>query len=511
MLLRDLLSGVHCVGGLGPLSANPDISTLTNSSKDVRPNCLFIALRGSKLDARDYIKQAVDNGATAVLTSKDDYDWQNVQGLSCPLIFAADIAWAKAQVAKNFYLQGSDIDCYIGVTGTNGKTSICWLLSEALSVLRCRAAYLGTIGFSLFDDRGQVQKSVKTNTTTEDALSVYQFLGETKQEGVRAAVLEVSSHALDQKRHGAIAWQGTVFTNLTRDHLDYHGTMENYAAAKKRLFFCELAQSAKEGRFAVINVDDACGREIKEQLSREYPEIKVLGYSMTDQTQAVCVDHYKPGMCGTEIRAIVNGKCISWNNNLVGNFNVSNSLAVVGVLCGLGYDATDIAQALSLVCPVPGRLERIASDEIGVYVDYAHTPDGLVRAQESLREICPGRLITVFGCGGDRDRGKRPIMGQEVMRLSDLAVVTSDNPRTEDPEKIIADILVGLRDKRAGFEYTIQVDRRRAIREAMRLAKKGDIVLIAGKGHEDYQDVGGKKHHFSDQEECCAAIAERRQ
>ncbi|MCC6932870.1 MAG: UDP-N-acetylmuramoyl-L-alanyl-D-glutamate--2,6-diaminopimelate ligase [Deltaproteobacteria bacterium] len=499
MRLNDLLKNVDYTGDT---KENPEITNLTISSKEVKPGSLFVALRGSKLDARNYIPQALAAGCSAILTTKDDFDWSEIARTPCPLIYATDIVLAKAQVGKNFYLKSADLDNYIGVTGTNGKTSICWIISQALSFLGAAASYLGTIGFCLHDREGNASLSEQTNTTTEDALSVYRFLGSALKQGARAAVMEVSSHALDQRRHGCIAWRGAVFTNLTRDHLDYHKTIEEYTAAKRKLFFSELAASGKENRFAVINVDDAYGEEILAELKSRYPMIRPIGYSMHEDKQYVALRSYQPTLFNTTISIMVNGEEINFVSHLVGSFNVSNMLAAAGVLSGLGYCNKDIALALARVRSAPGRLERIADKQIGVYVDYAHTPDGLAKAQESMREICQGRMITVFGCGGDRDKGKRPLMAQEVMRLSDIGVVTSDNPRTEEPQSIVDDILVGLKNKRSGFEYQVYVDRREAIEQAIKQARSGDIVLIAGKGHEDYQDVKGVKHHFSDQEIC---------
>ena len=312
--------------------------------------------------------------------------------------------------------------------------------------------------------------------------------------------MEVSSHALDQSRSFGTAWDAAVFTNITRDHLDYHKSFEAYQQAKCRLFSAELRASNKARKFAIINADDPAA-EVIAAAAAANAELIYCSAKADRRSQARLIS-YRGDTSGTKVEIDVFGKRIKIDAQLVGEYNALNILTAAATLAAVGkFSNEEISRALSEVAPVPGRLELVGQSKIRVYVDYAHTPDALERAQGSLRGITAGRLITVFGCGGDRDRGKRPLMGEAVARFSDYAVVTSDNPRTEPPEKIIEDIIPGVdgvRRERSKFLYSVDADRRSAIKRAIEEARPGDAVLIAGKGHEDYQEIHGKKYPFSD-------------
>ena len=508
-LLSELLPIIQPIESVGVADKSLIIESLTSSSKDAQHGSLFFAVKGSKTDGRMFIGAACENGAIAIVADIKDLDRSLIAKISVPVFLVQDAKLVKALVAKYFYQGPEEIRLSLAVTGTNGKTSTCWILAQALTALGRPTAYLGTLGFKYWPT-GRVHEVVEfpTNTTTPDAIEIHRLIGEAKERGAQGIVMEASSHAIDQGRIIGINWDGAAFTNLTRDHLDYHHTMEEYARVKELLFFKELIFSGKAKRFAVSNLNDEVGRRIINRLKTDLPEIQAIGFGVEDKNADLRLVSYDPSVQFTNLCFSINNKIVKFKSRLVGNYNAVNMLTAAGVLIGLGFKADEIADSLSQVLPVPGRLERVGDGPIGVFVDYAHTPDALVRAQESLRELAKGRLITVFGCGGDRDRGKRPIMAQEVARLSDYAVVTSDNPRTEDPQAIVDDVLVGMPKQGEGIEYEVIVDRREAIRYALSIARPDDVVLIAGKGHEDYQEINGVKHHFSDQEECQKCLKE---
>ena len=420
--------------------------------------------------------------------------------------------------AAHFYGDPTAQLLSIGVTGTNGKTSVTWILSEALARLGSPSIHVGTLGMRQVSTAGESAIGWReTPNTSPDPILFQSFIAEGLARGARAAVSEVTSQGLLQGRTAGVAWDAAVFTNLTRDHLDLHGSMEVYAEAKARLFFDELSASAKRRRIAVVNCADPFGAAIIERLRRERTEIETFAFSPHTQPEfrgtvdAVLV-RAECSLTGTEIEFSLRGTTVRLRSQLIGAFNVENLMAAATTLLGVGYSAREVAEAIGDVPQVPGRLELAKAAAVSVVVDYAHTPDALMKAQRSLREIGSGRLITVFGCGGDRDRGKRPLMGAAVAELSDVAVVTSDNPRSEDPQAILEDVLPGIsidsgNDWRCRRVYALP-DRRAAVREAILLAAPGDTVLVAGKGHEDYQEVKGIKHPFSDIDVCRELIDE---
>ncbi len=428
-----------------------------------------------------------------------------------PIIEVSNPRETLTRVAARFWGEPTKGLFSFGVTGTNGKTTVSWIVAEALARLTGGCAHIGTLGYRCVQiENGKRDVETRDSRhTTPEAPDIHSYLSECAVRGVRAASLEASSHGVVQKRTSDINWDCVLFTNLTHDHLDFHGTLEEYKEAKFRLFSDELAKSSKERKIAIVNGDDPVGLEYLARLKKDFKDIEPHSFCRNNSGDASallqafhCANH------GTELTARILGETVTIRTRLIGDYNVSNTLCSALALAASGFKLSEIAQVLSEVDPVPGRLELVAPAEVSVYVDYAHTPDALVRAQSSVREITKGRLITVFGCGGDRDRKKRPEMGRVVAESSEFCVVTSDNPRTEAPEAIINDVLPGIR-ARFGTDqsrYAVVVDRRQAIRQAIEMAKPGDTVLIAGKGHEGYQEINGVRYPFSDREESERAL-----
>jgi UDP-N-acetylmuramoyl-L-alanyl-D-glutamate--2,6-diaminopimelate ligase len=381
------------------------------------------------------------------------------------------------------------------VTGTNGKTTTTWLIWEVLNALGVPAVRVGTLGMVF-------QNLSVESLTTPDPLALQGFLAKAKESGARALVMEVSSHGLDQRRVDSVPFQVGVFTNLTRDHLDYHGTLERYFEAKARLF--ELVGNDPMGQgVAVVNLDGEAGRAMHERAMEPRGGLALRDLSFGTMDGApIRLNRFHESEAGSELELVMAGKdVISIRSPLIGRHNAENLAAAFGACVGAGCDPKEVAEALSHTSQVPGRLERVGRGDPRVFVDYAHTPDALERALQAVRVSCSGPLWVVFGCGGDRDRGKRPLMAAVAARLADAVVVTSDNPRTEHPEAIISEILSGGVTARH-----IDSDRRAAIRYAISHAGPGATVVIAGKGHEDYQILGTTKVPFSDQDEAREAI-----
>ena len=473
-----------------------EISSVTSDSREVTPGSLFFAVRGAKHDGTAFVADAIKKGAAAIVVEGDG-ELAAVAG-SAPILRVPNIRAAYSAATSAIHDHPSEkFDC-IGVTGTNGKTSVAWIISYALSTLGRPSSLLGTLGESI---AGRPFESLEN--TTPDAGAVQRFLARALESGCVAATLEATSQGIVQHRTSSVQWNAGVFTNLSRDHLDLHGTMEEYERVKARFFTEELANSSKSNRVAVFNTDDEAGLRTFNLVRENHPEIRAVSYALNREADGRAAN-FVPSIDHSEFETTLFGEKITLASRLIGAFNVYNLLGAATCLAAMGFSAAQVAKAFETVAPVPGRLEVLPAGGFHVVVDYAHTPDGLIKAQQSLRPLTKGRLITVFGCGGDRDRGKRPLMGSAVAELSDVGVLTSDNPRTEDPERIIDDILPGLAStaKRAGFGHLREADRRRAISLALSEAKKGDVVLIAGKGHEDYQEIHGVRYPFSDQEIC---------
>ncbi len=477
--LSTLLQGIVAV----PSVFDVTIHGLKTDSREVASGDAFIALSGAKTPADFYVDKAITAGATVILLETEQAG-ECAEHHGALIVPVAGLRGLVGRIADRFFEHPSQRLRLIGVTGTNGKTSVCQYVAQLLRETGTPCGILGTLGYGM---PGSLQPATHT---TPDAVQVNRVLSRiVKQEG-RAAVMEVSSHALDQGRVDNISMTGAVFTNLTRDHLDYHGSMEAYGAAKARLF------EREELHFSVINFDDPFGRQLFEQLEGKCDRVR---YSLHESQTELWLREFRPTDDGFE--AEVDGE---WGRfviavPLMGSFNASNVLAAMATVLTLGVPVDRVQQAVGRLAPPPGRLERFdGANGVRVVVDYAHTADALANALAALRPHVDGELICVFGCGGDRDTGKRPDMAREAEKLADRVVVTDDNPRSEHPEAIARDILAGFSDS---AKVTVIHDRAEAIQSAIRSATPNDLVLIAGKGHEAYQEIAGQKYPFSDAEQ----------
>ena len=483
-MLSALLVGVLHVAE----RADCAVHGLSLDSRTLREGELFLACAGHTRHGRDYIEQAVAAGAAAVLweASSGDEDpltWRTApSGRAVPILAVPQLSQLVGVIADRFYGQPSRTMFVAGVTGTNGKTSCSQFLAQALSQ-DGPCGVIGTLGNGLY---GALQE---TRHTTPDAITIHATLADWRARGAHSAVMEVSSHGLEQGRVRGVLFHTAVFTNLTREHLDYHGDMTAYGGAKRRLFEMEGL------RCAVINSDDAYGRELLRSLS---PAVEAISYGLE-------IHGAPPAIYGHDLHLDADGLRLqvstAWgdgvlHSRLLGRFNASNLLAVLGVLLSRGVAMPVALERLAQLATVPGRMERFGGGANPLLVvDYAHTPDALQQALSALREHTQGRLWCVFGCGGDRDRGKRPEMGAIAERLADFVIVTDDNPRHEDPWDIVAGILGGMTNPDAVY---VERDRRLAIAKALRNAAVDDVILIAGKGHESYQQFGERRVPYSD-------------
>lgn len=475
-------------------SAALDILGMSQDSRQIKPGFLFFALQGSKTDGNRHIKEAIERGAVAVVSELKTPPAP--VSLSAVWIEVSDIVSAMGAMADLFYGHPSGGLTVFGVTGTNGKTTTTYFLESIIAACGGRAGVAGTVNYRLAGKT--IEDSVNT---TPISLHIQRLLAQFRQGGATHAAMEVSSHALALKRVDEIDFDAAIFTNLSRDHLDFHKTRGEYFEAKARLFdlLCR-ASSSKKNRVAVINHDDpAC-----ENLKRRCVDARVITYGLgAAQFRA---ENLQLGLAGTRFDIVFEGTRLHAEICLVGEHNVYNALAAAAAAIGLGMDPALVLKGLKALAVVPGRLEPVAAgQDFHVFVDYAHTDSALETVLSYLRKLPHNKLITVVGCGGDRDKTKRGPMGIAACDFSDLAIITSDNPRTEDPLAIIADIENGL--KAAGrANYKIEPDRRAAIEEAVRLAEPNSIILLAGKGHENYQILKDKTIHFDDREAALAAI-----
>jgi UDP-N-acetylmuramoyl-L-alanyl-D-glutamate--2,6-diaminopimelate ligase len=471
-----------------------EVKGLTTNSHSTSPGDLFIGMPGTRVDGGEFWPGAIASGAVAALISPAAAEKTKVQGSKPCIVVATDPIAASAQLAAAFYGYPAQQMKTIGVTGTNGKTTTTHLIEFLLDRAQLPTALLGTL-YARWPGYQQVAAH-----TTPFAVELQKQLAEACSAGSKMAVMEVSSHALAQGRVRECRFEVAVFTNLTQDHLDYHRDMEDYFAAKALLFNNDYLQ----GR-AIINLDDPYGQKLIAQLNSS----QVWSYSVNNsQADLFCSDlNYTPTGVRGQLHTPVGE--MAFSSPLVGQYNLANLLAALGTVIHLGLDLSGAVAALSEFPGVPGRMEQVKvspHQDISVIVDYAHTPDSLENLLQAARPFIPGEMICVFGCGGDRDRTKRPKMGEIAARLADRVVVTSDNPRTEDPEKILQDILTGIPET---VKPQVISDRSTAIRTAIVNAKPGDGVLIAGKGHEDYQILGTEKIHFDDREQAREALALR--
>jgi len=490
MKLSDVIRGTGAHGDLGD---DPEIALVTCDSRAVVPGACFFALPGARLDGRSFAAQAARQGAAAVVAEGP------VECAPARVLLAPSARRAMALAAANFHGRPADALRIAGVTGTNGKTTVSYLVEACAAEAGLGVGVIGTVTHRF------AGRERPASHTTPESTEIQALLAEMVGAGTKAVVMEVSSHALSQERVAGVRFAAAAFTNLTRDHLDYHGDMEAYFAAKRRLFTEHLA----EGGIAVVNAQDAFGARLADQLG---PGREVWRFGMRAEDPLRAVD-VRMAMSGVQAVLHTPRGEIAVRSPLVGVHNLENLLCAAGLSLSLDIPPEAVGRGLSRSRGAPGRLECIAGPArpgVAAFVDYAHTDDALARALSALRALSPRRIVCLFGCGGDRDRGKRPLMGRAAAAGAELAVVTSDNPRTETPEAIIADILPGLagtrrlsaEEARGGERgYVVEPDRRAAIALALECARAGDVVLLAGKGHEDYQIVGTEKRHFSDREE----------
>ncbi|MFH1353004.1 MAG: UDP-N-acetylmuramoyl-L-alanyl-D-glutamate--2,6-diaminopimelate ligase [bacterium] len=457
---------------------NPQITGVSYNSKKIKKSALFFAVKGANFNGEDFAGEAMNKGAAAAVCERT---------LDCrlPQVIVKDVKTAMAHISEAFYGFPSKVMDVIGITGTNGKTTITYFLEKISEAAGIKSAVFGTVNYR-WDG-----KTINLPNTTAESADLSKYLAEAQKSGVKKVFFEASSQGLDRKCCEALTFRGCVFTNLTHEHLDWHGTFENYAKAKSRLFEI-LSKNFKEEPLAVINADSVWSPKITRDIPLKtvtYGLSKKADYSAvilsSDSEETVFLVKH-----GTEQEKVL--------IRLPGVFNVSNALASFALARETGIDVKDIKAGLANVTDVPGRLTKITSRrDFTVYVDYAHTPDALKNVLKTLKTFCGGRLIVVFGAGGNRDRAKRPEMGEAASRGADFVWLTSDNPRHEKPEDIILDIEVGCR-KIAPENFKVEIDRAEAIRNALKMAEKGDIILIAGKGHENYQIFGDEKKPYSD-------------
>ncbi len=478
MKLQDLISVLTPIGVVG--NTDVEITNIQFDSRKVTQGSLFVATVGTAVDGHDFIPQAIEAGAVAVL-AQDTGHWTLDTGLNATIITVKDSAEALGFLACQFYGQPSRKLTLVGVTGTNGKTTIATLLYKLTRAMGYKTGLLSTV-CNYIDDQ-----AVPATHTTPDALALNALLADMVSAGCEYAFMEVSSHAIAQHRIAGLQFRGGIFTNLTRDHIDFHKTFDNYRDTKKHFFDC-----LPKGTFAVTNKDDKNGLVMTQNTKAD-----VRTYStraLADYRAQILEEGFE-------------GMLLSINNTevnvpLVGRFNVSNLLAIYGAALCLGFEKDEVLRILSMLTPVNGRFETIRSPKgWTAIVDYAHTPDALENVINTINEIRKkdAQLITVVGCGGNRDKGKRPMMAKIAKAGSTQVILTSDNPRHEDPQAILNDMLEGLTPEER-LSTLVIIDRQAAIQTACTLARKNDVILVAGKGHEDYQIIGDTKHHFDDHE-----------
>jgi UDP-N-acetylmuramoyl-L-alanyl-D-glutamate--2,6-diaminopimelate ligase len=501
MKLAHLLDGLREYDLVG--DPEREIDGMVYDSRQAKPGYLFVAIKGLTVDGHDYLRDAIQNGATVLVG-------ETFEGLSGDFtrVRVPDSRDALWKLACQFYDRPFERMNLIGVTGTNGKTSTCYILESILSAAGAAPGIIGTINYHF------AGKSYETPGTTPESLDLMHYLRQMADEGVSDVIMEVSSHALDQRRTGDCPFRVAIFTNLSRDHLDYHGTMEEYFKAKSLLFTELKKQVGDYEPIAIINADDPKGPELV-SLTDARAMTYGLGHDCHVRADSVFIDKK-----GLKARLITPKGERFIQAPLIGVVNIYNILAASAAALSLGVDLGTVVDGIERLRVVPGRLELVENNRgLTLMVDYAHTPDALLKTLKTIRPLVRGRVLTVFGCGGDRDKGKRYEMGRVAGENSDLVFITSDNPRSEDPLSIIAQIREGILESgliqlnASGQEwiaeqgYFVEADRREAIRKAVSMASKEDLVLIAGKGHEDYQIIGKERRTFDDRKEAAMAAA----
>lgn len=463
MLLSELLKGINILSEY----EDREISDVTDKTHKISEGCAFVCVVGARFDGHSFAENAVKEGAKAVIVSKD-------LGLK-EQILVENTREAYAIMCKNLCGCAVDKLTVIGITGTNGKTTTAFVVKDILSSLGIKSGLIGTVKNMVGD------REFHTELTTPDPYDMHALFKMMVDDGIKYCVMETSSQAFHQMRLAGIHFETGVFTNLTQDHLDYHGTIEEYKRCKKTLFLnCDKA---------VINADDETGDYMSDGITAE---VKTYGINTPCDYKAENAEFF-----ADRVEYDLNGERVVFN--IPGGFSVYNSLCAIGAVCSLGFGFTEVVNAISDASTVKGRLELLKTNtDYGVIIDYAHTPDGLEKALNAVRGFTKGRVITLFGCGGDRDKTKRPKMGRMATDLSDIVVVTTDNPRTEDPDEIIKEILIGTVGSKA--EVISITDRSEAIAYALKIAKAGDTILLAGKGHETYQVIGKERVHYDERE-----------
>lgn len=464
MLLSELLKGVNVKNDY----IDREINDVTDNTKKVTENCAFVCVTGARFDGHNFAKEVMGNGAVTIIVSKD-------LGLK-EQVLVENTREAYAVMCKNLFGASADKMTLIGITGTNGKTTTAFIVKDILAEFGIKSGLIGTVKNMVGD------KEFHTELTTPDPYDMHKLFKMMEDDGIKYCVMETSSQAFHQMRLAGIHFKVGVFTNLTQDHLDYHGTIEEYKKCKKELFkVCDTA---------VINMDDEASQYMVDGLSCEK-----VSYGVENTCDIKASD---TELLENKVTYKINNE-LNVDFHIPGDFSVYNSLAAIGAVTALGFSLEDTVNAISKAKSVKGRLELVETNTpFGVIIDYAHTPDGLEKAINAVRGFTKGRVITLFGCGGDRDKTKRPKMGRMATELSDVVIVTTDNPRTEDPDEIIKEILIGTVGSKA--EVITITDRSEAIKEALKIAKQGDTILLAGKGHETYQVIGTERVHYDERE-----------
>jgi len=488
MQLKTLAGAIPIRHVIGPLDR--PVEGIAYDSRRVQRNGLFVALRGEKNDGHEFIGQAIEKGASVIVAEREE---KNPRA-TCLLV--ENTRTALADLAATFYGMPARRLKLAAVTGTNGKTTTTFLIKHICEKAGLRCGLIGTVRYEIGE------RVLPAARTTPESLDLQELLAQIANAGCRAAAMEVSSHALAQERTRGLEWDVAVFTNLTQDHLDYHGTMENYFESKAKLF-TQLAQQQTKGKpVAVVNIDDRYGEQLLDKIDKK---ISVITFGMGARAD-FRASNYRMEFGGTSYQLDARGKSYLVRLPLIGRFNVANSMAALAAANALGINLREAVRSLGKSPQVPGRLEMVpAKRQFQVFVDYAHTPDALLNVLKTLRGLEPRRLIAVFGCGGDRDRQKRPLMGRVADQNADYSIITSDNPRKEDPNAIISEIEKGFGSDR----YERVAERPEAIARAIALAQPRDIILIAGKGHETYQEFADHTVPFDDIQVARRAIADR--
>ncbi len=497
--LSSLLESI-LPASLNKLIPKLKVSALALHSSEINSGTAFIALRGERMNGKAFIDDAVGRGAPVVLAEAEDNDYYlsacQIGGLSAPVFHIPALRCKVGHIAANFYGTPSQDLALMGITGTNGKTSTAYITAHAIQKLVGRCGLIGTLGAGVIGE----ENIRKTANTTPDAISIQRVLRDFKQLNSRHAVMEVSSHALEQDRIQGCRIKSAVFTNLTRDHLDYHVSMEAYGRAKAKLF------SWPELQNAVINIDDDFGLQLAKtaKVSEAVITLSTKSMNTSSHDANIFLKNLDISPLGMSFDLSSPWGEVRINASLMGRFNLYNLMSSFALLMLEGFSIKEVAAALEQVPPVPGRMQALGGqDKPRVVIDYAHTPDALSLALQALKEHCQQKLTCVFGCGGDRDKGKRALMGEIASSFADKLIITDDNPRTEDSKQIVKDILAGIS---SGAEVSVIHDRKTAISEAITSANKKDVVLVAGKGHEEYQQIGAECYPFNDATEAKLAL-----